>query len=452
MSNVNSAAQWCRTDGDPTDGVCLGVNLGWYAFLSADVQTDELVLVDLIERAVDAPAELRCRALMWAALLSIGRTGRRTWAMDAVDVAHTAAGTTTRGDPRLAQLDGVAMSLEAITMARATGDDELLLEVLLIGSLHLAAVGWHPDVLRGLNDEAGRLASSLADPWAVAFVAALDGMEAYVAGELDRSMDILRAAITALRAAGDEGTAALFEVSFSEVAELTGAMGAATDAMTVAVEVGTAGGFRSAIVLKAVLCWLAGRNGQVDRALALGQEVVALAHQPFNPVIRAQALFALGVAESLAGDHEAAGDHLREALAIHEQVGMVREAAMDHRHLGDVYRSQGDPARAVEHGRRALEMAVTVGLPWTVMLTARTLARSLVAAGRAGEACQLIAVAGGVTDTFGYAPTPDEQELIDEVTLAARHALGDVRTEQLMAAAASTSFEHVADVLDTGRR
>ena len=96
---MNGAAQWCRTDGDPTDGLRLGVNLGWYSFLSADVQTDELVLVDLIDRAVDAPAELRCRAVMWAALLSIGRTGRRTWAMDAVDVAHTAASTTARRDP-----------------------------------------------------------------------------------------------------------------------------------------------------------------------------------------------------------------------------------------------------------------------------------------------------------------------------------------------------------------
>ena len=208
-------------------------------------------------------------------------------------------------------------------------------------------------------------------------------MAAYVAGELDRVDGVLRTAIAALRAAGDGGTAALFEVSFSEVAELTGDIGDATEAMAVAVEMGTAGGFRSATVLKAVLCWLCGRNGEVDRALALGREVVALAHQPFNPVIRAQALFALGVAETLAGDHEAAGDHLREALAIHEQVGMVREAAMDHRHLGDLYASQGDAALAVEHGRRAVELAVTVGLPWTVMLTARTLARSLARAGDA---------------------------------------------------------------------
>jgi len=312
----------------------------------------------------------------------------------------------------------------------------------------MAAVGWHPDVLRGLNDDARSLAEARADPWSLAFVGALEGMEAYVAGNLDHSMELLRAAITELRATGDEGTAALFEVSFSEVAELPGAIAAATNAMAVAVEVATASGFRSATVLKAVLCWLSGRNGQVDRALTLGRDVVALAHQPFNPVIRAQALFALGVAESLAGDHESAGDHLGEALAIHVQVGMVREAAMDHRHLGDVYRCQGDPELAVQHGRRAVELAVSVGLPWTVMLTARTLARSLVAAGRPAEAVQLIAIAGGVTGTFGYAPTPDEQDLIDEVTMAAGQALGDEASQQLMAAAAAISFEHVVELLD----
>src|SRR6185436_10148936 len=97
-----------------------------------------------------------------------------------------------------------------------------------------------------------------------------------------------------------------------------------------------------------------------------GREVVALAHQPFNPVIRAQALFALGVAETLADLPEPARAHLDEALLIHQQVNMKRETAMDHRHLGILCHTIGDRAGAVEHLRRAVALAAEVGLPWTV--------------------------------------------------------------------------------------
>src|SRR6185369_12347615 len=221
-----------------------------------------------------------------------------------------------------------------VGVARNSKDRALLLEALTIGSLHFAAVGSLPDQLRAMNDEAAMLAERARDPWHLAFVGALRGMQEYVAGDLAGSMATLRAAIDTFRRLGDEATAGLFEISFSEVAELRGEIGEATTAMARALAVDTECGFRSSTVLRAVLCWLAGRNGETERALELGQEVVALAHQPFNPVIRAQALFALGVAETLAGLTDPAAEHLGEALHIHEQVGMVREAAMDHRHIG----------------------------------------------------------------------------------------------------------------------
>ena len=155
--------------------------------------------------------------------------------------------------------------------------------------------------------------------------------------------------------------AALFEVSFSEVAELRGDIADATSAMAAALDVGSECGFRSSTVLRAVLCWLTGRNGETERALDLGREVVALAHQPFNPVIRAQALFALGAAETRADLPEAASEHLGEALTIHQQVGMKRETAMDHRHLGILRHRLGDSAGAIAHLVRAVELAVEVG-------------------------------------------------------------------------------------------
>ena len=306
--------------------------------------------------------------------------------------------------------DGTGITAEAIAAARATGDPALLLEALVIGSLHFAAVGLLPDVLHPLNEEAGELAESLDDSWHIAMVEALarDGqLRRRRSGDIDGTAPV---AIDALRKLGDETTAALFEIEFSEVAELRGDIAGATSAMAAALEVNTENGFMSATVLRAVLCWLTGRNNENERSLSLGQEVVALAHQPFNPVIRAQALFALGAAETWANMPAAAAEHLGEALVIHRRVGMQRETAMDHRHIGILHSRLGETDRVAEHLRTAIQLAVEVGLPWTVMLAARSLAKVLV--GTDPEmAARLLGNSEAVSALFGYLPTPDEKDL-----------------------------------------
>jgi tetratricopeptide (TPR) repeat protein len=396
------------------------------------------VLLELLERSAHAPAELRCRAMMWAGLLSIGRTSKRTWAMDAVDVARTAA-SAGGSMPSTSDAAAIGLTTDAIALARTTGDAALVLETLAIGSLHLAAIGSHPDILRALNADAAVLTDAVADPWYVALVTALDGLALYVAGELEESMTVLRSAISALRRLGDDRTAALFEISFSEVAELRGDMADATAAMATALDAGTGAGFRSTTILRAVLCWLCGRNGEVERALELGREVVALAHAPFNPVIRAQALFALGVAETLAGLPDDAGEHLGEALRIHERVGMTRETAMDHRHIGHLRLALGDIDGAIEHHRRGVELAVRVGLPWTVMLISRSLASAVV--DRDAElACRLLGMTESLSTVFGYPPTADERELVETTLAVATERIGSAAVAAASASGAELSF------------
>ena len=427
LANFARAADWGLEGGDPVDALQLCVNLSWYALLSANVQNDEPVMLQLLERATDAPTALRCRALMWSGLLSIGRTGWRTWAMDAVDVARTAVSievsAPSPSKPATTEIDGVQLTHEAIALARTTNDPMLLLETLTIGSLHLAAIGSLPEVLRGINDEARLLAELVGDQWHLALVNALDGLADYVAGELERSMSTLRSAIDAFRQLGDDSTAGVFEVSYSEVAELRGDLPGATSAMAMAFALGSEAEFRSSTVLCAVLCWLTGRNGEIRRSLDLGREVVALSHQPFNPVIRAQALFALGVAETLADLPDDAAEHLGEALVIHQQVGMRRETAMDHRHLGQLRHALGDLDGAMAHHRRALQLAVDVGLPWTVMLIARSMAETVVASDPQ-LACTLLGNSETLSAMFGYLPTPDEQRLIDNTISIATAKIG----------------------------
>jgi predicted ATPase/DNA-binding SARP family transcriptional activator/tetratricopeptide (TPR) repeat protein len=445
LPNLARAADWGIGDGDPVEAMQIGVNLSWYAFLSANVQNDEPVILELLEQAEQAPVALRCRALMWSGLLSIGRTGKRTWAMDAIDVARTAANRAVPA-PSTTHIDGVRLTTEAIELARTTGDPALLLETLAIGSLHLAAIGSLPHVLEAMNDEARLLLESVADPWYTAMVAALDGMASYVAGRLEASMATLRDAINSFDTLGDHGTAALFEISFSEVAELRGDIDAATSAMAAAVAFETQAGFRSSTVLRAVLCWLTGRNGEIQRSVELGREVVALAHQPFNPVIRAQALFALGVAESLAGEPDPAREHLGEALAIHQQVGMKRETAMDHRHLGILDHMLGDRRAAIAHHRRAIQLAVEVGLPWTVMLVARSLADAIVD-DDPEMACRLLGSTEALGVVFGYLPTPDEQELVDRTLATATTLIGEQAVAQASAAGAELAHTDLPQLL-----
>jgi tetratricopeptide (TPR) repeat protein len=357
--------------------------------------------------------------------------------MDAVDVARTSSAGSTTGDAP--GVDGVGITRDAIAFARTTGSPALLLEALSIGSLYFAAIGSLPDELRELNAEADVLAESVGDPWYTAMVAALQGMATYVAGDLLLSMKQLRDAVDRFRVIGDDCTAALFEVSFSEVAELRGDIADATSAMAAALDVGSECGFRSSTVLRAVLCWLTGRNGDTQRALELGREVVELAHQPFNPVIRAQALFALGAAETWANLPEAASEHLGEALMIHEQVGMQRETAMDHRHLGILHHRLGDSTGAHAHLVRALEIAVEVGLPWTVMLAARSMARVLVDTDPE-LAAQLLGTTEAVSVLFGYLPTPDERELVDTTLTAATESIGPEAVARAIAAGSQMSY------------
>jgi predicted ATPase/DNA-binding SARP family transcriptional activator len=445
LANLARAAEWGLGDGDPIDALQIGVNLGWYAFLSANVQNDEPVLLELLQRAGHAPVALRCRALMWSGLLSIGRTARRTWAMDAIDVARTAVNAGVVA-PSASTIDGVGITADAIALARTAGDTALLLEVLTIGSLHLAAVGSLPEVLRSLNDEARVLAQSVADPWYTAMVPALDGLADYIAGDLQHSSAALRRSIDAFRLLHDDCTAALLEISFSEVVELVGDIPGAASAMAAALLVESEAGFRSATVLRAVLCWLTGRNGELERSLELGREVVALAHQPFNPVIRAQALFALGVAETLADLAEPARAHLDEALLIHQQVNMKRETAMDHRHLGILCHTLGDRAGAVEHLRRAVALAAEVGLPWTVMLAARNLAEVVVDE-QPELACTLLGSTEALSALFGYFPTPDERLIVDSTRSAATMQIGAKAVAKATAAGAEISHIELPDLL-----
>ena len=93
---------------------------------------------------------------------------------------------------------------------------------------------------------------------------------------------------------------------------------------------------------------------------------------------------------------------------------MKRETAMDHRHLGILCHRLGDPdAGDASTFARRLELAVEVGLPWTVMLAARSMATRRWSAPIPRWRARLLGNTEAVSELFGYLPTPDERELVD---------------------------------------
>lgn len=413
LENLTSAVAWAVRDGDPIDGLQIAVNLGWYAFLSANVHDDHALIVAALERATDAPAPLRCRGLLWAGLLSIGHTSGRAWAMDAIDVARTAGGLGA-DERREPQARGIDRTLAAIELARTTGDPAVTMEALGFGALHFAAIGHTPDLVVTLTGELDALAAASGDGWFAALSLGVQGLACYVSHDLLGASVRYAACIAAFEAAGDAGAAALFGISASEAAEFVGDLSGAIAAVEPAFSLGSAVGFRSSTILGSVLCWLASRNGETDRALQLGADALSAVRRPFNPVIRAQALFALGAAEERAGALDAADEHLSEALSIHRHVAMVRETAMDLRHLGFVHLARGDRVAATDHFSQSVRLAHGVGLPWTIMLTTRSYALALVD-DDAELATRLLGVADSIAGRFGYAATLDDQADVDHV-------------------------------------
>lgn len=426
IANLARAADWGLREGDAEDALEVAINLAWYAFVSANIYDDHPTLLAILDRAPHAPASLRCRGMAWAGLLSIGHSDGRTWAMDAIDVARTAAQSAGITAGRVRQQHGVEMTMASIAMARDLGDAALLIEVLGIGALHLAAVGRTPDTVSTIAAELAALAASVDDAWHLALSIGLEALAMYARDDLDGALESFTRCIAEMRRFGDVGTAAMFEISWAEAAELRGDIPGAVEAVAAAYSLGSAGQFLSSTILCSVLCWLTTRNGEVQRSLDLGREALAAVRRPFNPVIRAQALFALGSAEERAGLHDDAAEHLVEALAIHERVGMLREAAMDHRHLGFVASARGAAAAAIGHHRRAVALALEVGLAWTIMLTARSLAEALLDDDQVEVACTLTGVTESISASYGYTPTAEERPRLDAVRDRCVAALGDV--------------------------
>ena len=87
-----------------------------------------------------------------------------------------------------------------------------------------------------------------------------------------------------------------------------------------------------------------------------------------------------------------------------------------------------------------------VGLPWTVMLAARSMAEVLVDE-EPELACTLLGSTEALSVVFGYIPTPDERQLVDSTLSAATSQIGAKAVAKATAAGAEISHIELPDLL-----
>ena len=117
---------------------------------------------------------------------------------------------------------------------------------------------------------------------------------------------------------------------------------------------------------------------------------------------------------------------------------------MDHRHLGHVATARGDAAAAISHQRRAVALALHVGLAWTTMLTARSLAEALAADEQFDVACTVTGIAESISAHYGYAATAGERVSLDALYVRCVRAIGEVAVDEAVRRGAALGLAGLA--------
>jgi tetratricopeptide (TPR) repeat protein len=190
-------------------------------------------------------------------------------------------------------------------------------------------------------------------------------------------------------------------------------------------------------------------EGDLDGALGLWTESLALARDAGDPGEVAESLGCLGEAAYHLGDLEGAARCLAEASAIARQAGRTDIEAWELGGLANVARRQGDLASATALQRRALTMQTTLGDRRQIAISLQHLAQLHASAGRGEPAARLLGAATSLRELIG-APQPAPEWADTEQTVAAvRLALSEPLWATAFQAGRSLSLEQaIAEGLD----
>ncbi|HZA19523.1 MAG TPA: AAA family ATPase, partial [Actinomycetota bacterium] len=217
-----------------------------------------------------------------------------------------------------------------------------------------------------------------------------------LAGDDDRAISLVRAAIEETDAGAEPMSAALLHESLGVYLYANGEPAAALDAFESALAQSSG---ESEMIERARILAMAGRlhmrRGHHERALGFCEEALQLARKLGGKEVEGRALNPLGVMLATEGRFEEGIAHLRRALEIAEEVGEIEELASAYTNLGFALDISGRLREAVDISRQGADRAQEWGLAhtWGVLLRSNA-AEALFELGEWTEMRSLIDTAG----------------------------------------------------------
>ena len=117
----------------------------------------------------------------------------------------------------------------------------------------------------------------------------------------------------------------------------------------------------------------------------------------------------------MTGDYRGAADALQEALGISHDIGNRGSEADALNETGTLHRVRGDPGRAAEYHRQALELSREIVSLWDEAHALAGLGRCALAEGRTADAIAGLRQARDIFQRIGAAETADITAELDRL-------------------------------------
>ncbi|MGD9751392.1 MAG: BTAD domain-containing putative transcriptional regulator [Acidimicrobiia bacterium] len=426
VDNVRACVAWAVQRGDAVAARAIASGTLWFFWLEGDLggSRDLLAQALAIPSDDDSPAGLALRARCLASA---------AWLDNYTDAR------------------GMAALLEAVELAKASGDSETIGFAMLLAANHSLHYG-DGSRMAALVDEAEAHLQASDYRWGLAAGRLMKAMFLGFTGRTAEAAACIDDAMARFRAVGDRWG---IGVALSEVADIAERRGD-YDTTIAALEESRAllrqsGSQPFDAFLQARLGNVLVLQGRLDEAEKLHEEALAASTLSGLVPERAMALVSAGFSRTMAGRFDEAYDVLIEAVRLGEdddadgkRPRRVHIAAIAHARLGFLAERQERAEQAEAHHLACLRAMVTVRDVRGTALALEGLAGVAALRGDGERAAFLLGAGHGLRSGVGAPQPPAERALdVDRIEAAARDLLGGdaERFEQAFSAGAAAAAE-----------
>jgi tetratricopeptide (TPR) repeat protein len=181
----------------------------------------------------------------------------------------------------------------------------------------------------------------------------------------------------------------------------------------------------------------------IDEALALSEEGLALLQEVNDIPGIAQALNILGELYRLQGDLERAEVAYEETLAIAREIGDQLREALQGLNLGFIAYRRGQAGRALTLMQKSLALGLKLDHKAYIACTLEALAGPIGALGQTERAARLIGAGDAMNDALGISRQPTDAQELDRIGAAVRQAMDEDAFQIAKAEGRTLSYQEV---------